>query len=55
MSLSYQIKGERRRKWEQCHKCGTLCATENLTSVLYDDPDYVVCEDCLHVEDYGSD
>lgn len=31
-----------------CHKCGNLVSNESLTSVLYSDPDYKVCELCFN-------
>ena len=40
--------------YNQCHKCGNIVPDDKLTSVLYDDPDYEVCEDCLNIEDYSS-
>ena len=39
---------------DQCRKCGAKLTNDKLFSVLYDDPDYVVCEPCIYGEDYND-
>ena len=46
--------GGRELNYNQCRKCGCLVEDDKLFSVLYDDPDYVVCETCIYGEDFSD-